>query len=69
MTLRNSKDYLANPGIATHGVFFAALVGLWAIWKQVLPALEVIGDVALWTYKTEVDGVTKIVPKFSLTSE
>jgi potassium efflux system protein len=50
-------------------VFFAALVGLWAIWKQVLPALEVIGNVALWTYKTEVDGVTKIVPKFSLTTK
>jgi len=43
-------------------MLFAALIGLWAIWQEVLPALRVIGDVALWTYKTEFDGVTKIVP-------
>ena len=43
-------------------IMFAALVGLWIIWRQVLPALNVIGDVGLWTYSTEVDGVTKIMP-------
>ena len=43
-------------------ILFAALIGLWVIWHQVLPALNVIGDVGLWTYSTEVDGVTKIMP-------
>ena len=43
-------------------ILFAALIGLWVIWHQVLPALNVIGDVGLWTYRTEVDGMTKIMP-------
>jgi potassium efflux system protein len=43
-------------------ILFAALIGLWIIWRQVLPALNVIGDVGLWTYTAELDGVTKIIP-------
>jgi potassium efflux system protein len=43
-------------------ILFAALIGLWVIWHQVLPALNVIGDVGLWSYGVEVDGVTKMVP-------
>jgi potassium efflux system protein len=43
-------------------ILFAALIGLWVIWHQVLPALSVMGDVGLWSYSTEVDGVAKTVP-------
>jgi potassium efflux system protein len=43
-------------------ILFASLIGLWVIWRQVLPALNLIGDVGLWTYSTESDGVTKIIP-------
>ena len=43
-------------------ILFAALIGLWVIWHQVLPAPNVIGDVGLWTYSAEVDGVSKSVP-------
>ncbi len=43
-------------------ILFAALISLWVIWRQVLPALNVMGDVGLWTYSTETDGVTKMIP-------
>jgi potassium efflux system protein len=43
-------------------LLFSAFLGLWAIWKQVLPALEVIGDIQLWSYRADVDGVTKTLP-------
>ena len=35
---------------------------MWVIWRQGVPALNVIGDVGLWTYSTEVDGMTKMMP-------
>jgi potassium efflux system protein len=43
-------------------VFFSALIGLWAIWAPVLPALSVMEDIHLWSYRAEVDGVAKTVP-------
>ena len=43
-------------------LLFSVVLGLWAIWKEVLPALEVIGDIQLWSYRAMVDGVTKIFP-------
>lgn len=30
--------------------------GLWLIWRDALPALEVVGDFALWSYTETVDG-------------
>ncbi len=33
-----------------------ALVGLWLIWKDALPALQVAGDFVLWTYTDTIDG-------------
>jgi potassium efflux system protein len=43
-------------------ILFAVLIGLWVIWHQVLPALNVMGDVGLWSYSAEIDGVTRNVP-------
>ncbi|MHC4434523.1 MAG: mechanosensitive ion channel domain-containing protein, partial [Planctomycetota bacterium] len=41
---------------------FSALIGLWGIWAPVLPALNFMQDVYLWSYTTTVDGVTKTLP-------
>jgi potassium efflux system protein len=43
-------------------MLFAALIGLWAIWAQILPALNFMQKVQLWTYQVDVDGVTKTLP-------
>ena len=43
-------------------MLFAALIGLWAIWAEILPALNFMQKVQLWTYQVEVDGVTKTLP-------
>jgi potassium efflux system protein len=43
-------------------MLFAALIGLWAIWAQILPALNFMQKVQLWTYQLDVDGVTKTLP-------
>ncbi len=43
-------------------IMFSSLLGLWLIWGSVFPALEYIGDIHLWSYRTELDGVTKTVP-------
>jgi len=43
-------------------LFFSALLGLWAIWDDVLPALSVFENTTLWSYSVEVDGVTRVMP-------
>jgi potassium efflux system protein len=43
-------------------MLFAALIGLWAIWAQILPALNFMQKVQLWTYQVDVDGITKTLP-------
>jgi potassium efflux system protein len=43
-------------------LLFSGLVGLWVIWHDVLPAMSVLGDIRLWGYSVEVDGVTKVMP-------
>jgi potassium efflux system protein len=43
-------------------MLFAALIGLWVIWAEILPALNFMQKVQLWTYQVEVDGVTKTLP-------
>jgi len=37
-------------------------IGLWLVWKQLLPALGVLDNVALWTQTIATDAGTKIVP-------
>jgi potassium efflux system protein len=48
-------------------VFIAALVGLWAIWSDVLPAFSKLEDIALWHYTGMVDGEEKVM-SFTLAS-
>ena len=43
-------------------VFAAAVVGLWIIWSDVLPALNIFDRVTLWSYKGTVSGVEKSIP-------
>ena len=43
-------------------LFFSTVLGLWAIWNDVLPALNVFENVTLWSYSVEVDGVTRMMP-------
>ena len=43
-------------------LFFSAVLGLWAIWDDVLPALNVFENATLWSYSVEVDGVTRVMP-------
>ena len=42
--------------------FFSGLIGLWLIWASVLPALHFLENVELWSYSSEVDGVSKMIP-------
>jgi len=43
-------------------LLFSALLGLWVIWKDVLPALNVIGEIQVWGYRAVVEGVAKTMP-------
>jgi potassium efflux system protein len=40
----------------------AVLIGLYLIWRGSIPALSMVGDVALWTQSAVVDGETTQVP-------
>ncbi|WP_369613849.1 mechanosensitive ion channel domain-containing protein [Marichromatium sp. PS1] len=43
-------------------IFFAAVVGLWITWSDVLPAFSMLERFALWHYEGTVEGVTQLVP-------
>jgi potassium efflux system protein len=43
-------------------VLFSLIIGLWAIWDQVLPAFRSVLDIRLWSSSAEVEGVTRQVP-------
>jgi len=43
-------------------ILVAAIVGLWLIWSDVLPALNVFERVTLWSYKGTVDGAEQAIP-------
>ncbi len=43
-------------------VILLALSGLWAIWEPVFAAVEVFRHVELWSYTSQIDGVTRTVP-------
>lgn len=43
-------------------LFFSAVLGLWAIWDDVLPALKVFENATLWHSSMEIDGVTRMMP-------
>lgn len=48
-------------------LFFLGLMGLWVIWNDVLPAIQMLEDIRLWSYSVEVDGLRQVVP-ITLTS-
>ena len=54
--------YEKNQVLLRTTVFFSALVGLWLIWANVLPALNILDQVQLWSYGSEVNGVQTTFP-------
>jgi len=40
----------------------AALVAVWAIWREVLPAFEIFNEATLWTYTSTVSGAAEQIP-------
>ncbi|UCD77407.1 MAG: mechanosensitive ion channel [Desulfobacterales bacterium] len=54
--------YEKNRALLRTLMFFSALIGLWLIWANVLPALNFLENVQLWSYSSEVEGVRTIVP-------
>jgi potassium efflux system protein len=43
-------------------IVMIAAVGLWLIWSDVLPALNVFDRLTLWSYTAEVDGSKELMP-------
>jgi len=43
-------------------IVIAATVGLWLIWSDVLPALNLFDRVTLWSYSGSIDGVEQQIP-------
>jgi potassium efflux system protein len=43
-------------------LFFSGLIGLWLIWNDVLPAMQMLEGVHLWSYSVESEGVRQVVP-------
>ena len=43
-------------------LFFAAILGLWVIWSDVLPALSMLERIPLWHYSKAVEGANQSVP-------
>jgi potassium efflux system protein len=54
--------YEKNRALLRTLMFFSALIGLWLIWSHVLPALNFLENVKLWSYSSEVDGARTVVP-------
>ena len=54
--------YEQNQALLRTMLFFTSLVGLWAIWANVLPALNILEKVQLWSYSSEVEGVRTTIP-------
>jgi potassium efflux system protein len=54
--------YEKNQVLLRTTIFFSALVGLWLIWGNVLPALNFLENVQLWSYSSEAEGVRTMVP-------
>ncbi|HDK37970.1 MAG TPA: mechanosensitive ion channel, partial [Thiolapillus brandeum] len=48
--------------LLTAGMFIAAIIGLWLIWAETLPALGFLDQIPLWQYTSVVNGVETEVP-------
>jgi potassium efflux system protein len=54
--------YEKNRALLRTLMFFSALIGLWLIWDDVLPALNFLENIQLWSYSSEIEGVRTLVP-------
>ncbi len=54
--------YEKNKALLRTLMFFSALIGLWLIWDDVLPALNFLENIQLWSYGSEIEGVRTMVP-------
>jgi potassium efflux system protein len=54
--------YEQNRVLLRTVLFFSSLIGLWLVWENVLPALNFLENVQLWSYSSTVEGVTRTVP-------
>jgi potassium efflux system protein len=57
-----AQIYEKNQVLLRTITFFAALVGLWLVWANVLPALSFLENVTLWSYSVDLEGVRTAVP-------
>ncbi|MDH3762472.1 MAG: mechanosensitive ion channel, partial [Gammaproteobacteria bacterium] len=48
--------------LITTALVAVGLLGLWAIWSDVLPAFRILNEISLWHYSSLVDGAEKLVP-------
>ena len=54
--------YEKNKALLETLLLSSALIGLWIIWANVLPALNFLQNIELWHYNSVVDGVSTMVP-------
>jgi potassium efflux system protein len=54
--------YEKNQILLRSIIFFSSLMGLWLIWSNVLPALNFLDEFKLWSYTSEVEGVSTSLP-------
>jgi potassium efflux system protein len=57
-----TQIYEKNQVLLRTITFFSALIGLWLVWSNVLPALSFLENVTLWTYSVDVKGVSTAMP-------
>jgi len=57
-----AQIYNKNKILLRTITFFTALVGLWLVWSNVLPALSFLENVTLWSYSVDVEGVRTAMP-------
>ena len=55
--LSEDAKVLINSALAV-----VSVVGLWAIWSDVLPAFRILDEVSLWNYTGTVGGVSQLIP-------
>jgi potassium efflux system protein len=48
--------------LLTAGLIFLGVLGTWGIWSEVLPALNILDKVSLWTQTAMIDGQEAVVP-------
>ncbi len=54
--------YEKNRALLRTLMFFSALIGLLLIWEDVLPALNFLENIQLWSYSSVIEGVRTMVP-------